>query len=138
MISGVRALSKRRFSALQIPFRSKERLPAITITPTAADHVRSVLATHNDTATVGVRLGVRRRGCNGLSYTMNYATKDMIQPTDEVVTEHGATVYVDRQALFHLLGTQMDFVENDIGSEFVFRNPKAKGYCGCGESFNTI
>eukprot|EP00181_Compsopogon_caeruleus_P004800 CAMPEP_0184679356 /NCGR_PEP_ID=MMETSP0312-20130426/2189_1 /TAXON_ID=31354 /ORGANISM="Compsopogon coeruleus, Strain SAG 36.94" /LENGTH=63 /DNA_ID=CAMNT_0027128747 /DNA_START=335 /DNA_END=526 /DNA_ORIENTATION=- len=55
---------------------------------------------------------------------------------DEIVQDKGVTVFVDSRALLNVIGTQMDYIEGDVASEFVFRNPNAKGTCGCGESFN--
>jgi len=65
---------------------------------------------------------------------MNYVEEP--QKTDEIVSQHGATVYVDPKALFYILGTTVDFRDDEIASEFVFHNPKKKSECGCGESFN--
>lgn len=84
----------------------------------------------------GVKIDVRRRGCNGYSYVMDYVKQDQIGKLDEVVEERGVRVVIDKRALMFVVGTEMDFVDNEIKSEFVFNNPNAKGTCGCGESFH--
>jgi iron-sulfur cluster assembly 1 len=99
---------------------------------TAAQRIKSLLEKHPDA--LGVRLGVKTRGCNGVSYTMNYATEQ--KKTDEVVTAHGVKVYVEPSALMSIVGTVMDWKEDDLSAEFVFNNPNAKSVCGCGESFS--
>ena len=71
-----------------------------------------------------------------MSYTLNYAMEGETGKLDEVVSQHGATVVVDSKALFHVIGTEMDWEETVLSAEFVFNNPNAKGECGCGESFN--
>ena len=84
----------------------------------------------------GVRIGVRRRGCNGYSYVMTYAEQKEVGKLDELIEEKGVRVIVESKALMFLLGTEMDYVDNEIKAEFVFNNPNSKGTCGCGESFH--
>ena len=117
-------------------FSTTRQMPkALLITQAAADRI-SELLTGRENPAYGVKVGVRRRGCNGYSYIMNYANDENdYNKLDEVITDKNVRVIVDKAALMFLIGTEMDFVEDEIRSEFVFNNPNSKGECGCGESF---
>jgi iron-sulfur cluster assembly accessory protein len=107
----------------------------LLITPAAAVRIQELLL--GDGApdeSIGIRLGVKRRGCNGLSYTLNYATE--VPAKDIAMEAHGVKVFIEPMALFSIVGTTMDWEETELASEFTFSNPNSKGECGCGESFN--
>jgi iron-sulfur cluster assembly protein len=105
----------------------------MTITEAAAERVKSMLAKRGKPS-VGIRIGVRSKGCSGMSYTLEYA--DERSQFDEIVEDKGVTVLIDPKATMFILGTEMDYVEEKMQSGFVFRNPNEKGRCGCGESFH--
>jgi len=106
---------------------------AISITDAAAEHIKALLAAR-EKESAGIRVGIRTRGCSGLSYTIEYA--DEISKFDEVVEDKGVRVLIDPKAVMFLIGTEMDFKEEKFKSGFTFTNPNEKGRCGCGESFN--
>jgi len=106
---------------------------AMTLTEAAADRIRALLAQRGKPA-VGIRVGVRSRGCSGLTYTLEYA--DEKAKLDEVVQDKGVIVLIDPKASMFIIGTEMDYVEDKLQSGFTFRNPNEKGRCGCGESFH--
>lgn len=111
----------------------RPRPPPVTVTPAAIARVRELLAKRGKPS-LGVRVGVRSRGCSGLSYTLEYV--DTANPGDEGVKAEDVLIFIDPKAAMFLFGTEMDFVEEKLQSGFVFRNPNEKGRCGCGESFH--
>jgi iron-sulfur cluster assembly protein len=121
-------------SAAAKPRRALRARPAaITLTSTAVERVRALLDKRGKPS-AGIRIGVRTKGCSGLSYTIEYA--DAKGPADDVVEQDGVTVLIDPKASMFILGTEMDYVEEKLQTGFVFRNPNEKGRCGCGESFH--
>ncbi|KAG0411372.1 hypothetical protein HPB47_011478 [Ixodes persulcatus] len=104
---------------------------ALVLTKAAVERIQKLLSTKDDA--IGLRVGVKQRGCNGLTYVLDYATEK--GRFDVEVHQDGVKVFVDSKAQLSLLGTEMDFVETELSSEFVFNNPNVKGTCGCGESF---
>jgi iron-sulfur cluster assembly protein len=123
------------------------------VTARAAERIKELLRGDSAEGAVGIRLGVKRRGCNGLSYTLNYKFDETSANSDgggdatdanrkrgktnrdvEMVA-HGVRVWIEPMALFSVVGTTMDWEETELTSEFTFKNPNSKGECGCGESF---
>jgi len=105
---------------------------AISLTESAANRVRTFLASRG--RGIGLRLGVRKTGCSGFAYVVNYA--DDSKPDDLVFEDHGVRVFVDPASLPLIDGTTVDFVKQGLNEAFRFQNPNVKGECGCGESFN--
>jgi iron-sulfur cluster assembly protein len=106
---------------------------AMMVTDAAAERIQALLAKRGKPS-VGIRVGIRSRGCSGLTYTLEYA--DEKGKFDEVVEDKGVTILIDPKATMFIIGTEMDFVEDKLQSGFTFRNPNEKGRCGCGESFH--
>ncbi|WP_417685487.1 iron-sulfur cluster assembly protein IscA [Pseudidiomarina gelatinasegens] len=105
---------------------------AITITEAAAQRARSFLEQRGKG--VGIRLGIKTTGCSGLAYVMEFV--DEVDDTDTIIEASGVNIVVDGKSLVYLDGTEIDFVKEGLNEGFEFRNPNAKGECGCGESFN--
>ena len=105
---------------------------AITLTASAATRVKNYLEARG--SGIGLRVGVKKTGCNGFSYVINYA--DAVGSEDVVFNERGIQVVVDRESLALIDGTEVDFVKEGLNEAFSFRNPNVTGECGCGESFS--
>merc|ERR1712000_192772 len=107
----------------------------MSVTPTAAERLAEIAKL--EPGIMGIRVGLRQRGCNGMSYVMDFQKEgDAINPLDERIPTESIEVFVDSKAVLFLVGTEMDYIEVEMGSEFVFRNPNEKSQCGCGQSFN--
>ena len=104
---------------------------SISLTSAAADRVRSFLGRRGHG--VGLRLSVKKTGCSGFAYVINYA--DNITPGDQVFEDRGVKVIVHATSLPYIDGTEVDFVRQGLNEAFRFRNPNVRGECGCGESF---
>ncbi|MCX7352675.1 MAG: iron-sulfur cluster assembly accessory protein [Alphaproteobacteria bacterium] len=106
---------------------------AITISEAALEQVRALLQ-KREKPSVGIRVGLKTKGCNGLAYSIEYA--DDKHALDECIVVDDVTILIDPKAIMFLIGTEMDFVTDKFQSGFVFNNPNEKGRCGCGKSFH--
>lgn len=105
---------------------------AVSLTQPAVDRVKSYLDARGKG--VGLRVGIKKTGCNGYAYVVNYA--DEINDSDVVFEDQGVKVVVDKESLELIDGTEVDFVKEGLNEAFRFRNPNVTGECGCGESFS--
>ncbi|MDZ7643219.1 MAG: iron-sulfur cluster assembly protein IscA [Woeseiaceae bacterium] len=105
---------------------------ALSLTQPAAERVRTYLDSRGKG--IGLRVGVKKTGCNGFAYVVNYA--DAAADTDEIFEDRGVKLVVDRKSLELIDGTEIDFVKDGLNEAFRFRNPNVTGECGCGESFS--
>ena len=105
---------------------------SVTLSAAAADRVRSFLVSRGHG--VGLRLAIKKTGCSGYAYVVNYAEE--VAPGDVVFEDHGVKVVVDADSLALVDGTEVDFIRHGLSEAFKFRNPRARSECGCGESFS--
>ncbi|MDP9095023.1 MAG: iron-sulfur cluster assembly accessory protein [Pseudomonadota bacterium] len=120
-------------SETQAPVRKPRALPPLMrLSDPAAERLRVLYG--NGREGMLLRISVGTKGCSGLSYTMDWVPS--AGPGDEIVTDKGLTVLVDRKASLFLIGTEMDYEVQALNSGFTFNNPNEKGRCGCGESFH--
>ncbi|KAL4919982.1 hypothetical protein BDW62DRAFT_178165 [Aspergillus aurantiobrunneus] len=108
----------------------RPRKAAMKLTPIAIEQLKRMLSQPEPKL---IRVGVKNRGCSGLSYHLEYVEK--AGTFDEVVEQDGVKVLIDSKALFSIIGSEMDWQEDKLSARFVFRNPNIKEECGCGESF---
>jgi len=112
--------------------KTRQRPAAVILTPAAEARVATLMAQAPADA-IGVKLSTPRRGCSGLAYSVDYVTE--ADPFDEKIETSAGSFYIDGGSVLYLVGSTMDWVEDDFTAGFVFNNPNAKGSCGCGESF---
>ena len=104
----------------------------LSLTSAAVDRIKHLVETQGNGAP-GIQIGVRTAGCSGMSYTIDFVEE--IAANAELVEADGVKIVIDPEAVMYLVGTEMDFVEDKLGSAFKFKNPNEAGRCGCGESF---
>ena len=127
-----RRISHRIGNAGYLETKVRARPAAIILTPAAEARIAELMGKAPKGA-IGVKLSTPRRGCSGLAYSVDYVTEG--NSLDEKIETPGGVFYVDGASLLYLIGSTMDWVEDDCAAGFVFQNPNAKGACGCGESF---
>ncbi|MEP3225328.1 MAG: iron-sulfur cluster assembly accessory protein [Parasphingorhabdus sp.] len=112
--------------------KTREIPAAIILTPAAEQRIADLMAKAPEDV-IGVKLSTPRRGCSGLAYSVDYVTEEV--KFDEKIVTPGGVFYVDGPSVLYLIGSTMDWQEDDFTAGFVFNNPNSKGDCGCGESF---
>ncbi|MFM5886463.1 MAG: HesB/IscA family protein [Novosphingobium sp.] len=110
----------------------RARPAAVILTPAAEARIAALMA-QAPAGAIGVKLSTPRRGCSGLAYSVDYVSEAVAM--DERIETPGGTFFIDGGSVLYLIGSTMDWVEDDFTAGFVFANPNAKGACGCGESF---
>lgn len=106
----------------------------IELTDAAAARARALMDRAGDDKVIGLRVGVKSKGCSGLSYFVEYATER--KRFEDMVEDKGVTLFIDPTAVMFILGSRMDYKEDKMFSGFVFDNPNETARCGCGESFS--
>jgi iron-sulfur cluster assembly protein len=117
---------------MAVATKTRQRPAALILSPAAEARIAELMEKAPEGA-IGVKLSTPRRGCSGLAYSVDYVT--MENAFDEKIETPSGTFYVDGASILYLIGSIMDWREDDFAAGFVFDNPNAKGACGCGESF---
>ena len=115
-----------------VEVKTRQRPAALNLTVGAEARIAELMARAPEGA-IGVKLSTPRRGCSGLAYSVDYVSE--AKAFDERIDTPGGTLFVDGGSILYLVGSKMDWVEDDFAAGFTFENPNAKGACGCGESF---
>ena len=115
--------------------------PVLQVSQGATSRIITMFSLLEKPHPLGIRIGINKKGCNGLNYTMKYIIdsdegRKIVLKDDIISISEGVKIFIDPLAVFAIVGSVMDWKENDLTSEFTFINPNAKGFCGCGESFN--
>lgn len=116
---------------IQVNKPRRERPKPVKLSEAAAARISTIMA-NAPGQYQGVRVGVTNGGCAGMSYTMDYASE--AKPFEEVMEDKGVRIFIDPKAILFLIGTELDFIQEKLGSRFVFNNPNQTSACGCGES----
>ncbi len=111
---------------------TRARPAALALTPAAETRIANLMAKAPE-GTIGVKLSTPRRGCSGLAYSVDYVSEAVA--FDERIETAGGVLFIDGGSVLYLVGSTMDWIEDDFTAGFIFNNPNAKGACGCGESF---
>ena len=111
----------------------RERPPIVKVSERALDRLKHLLKSRGKPS-LGVRIGVKTKGCSGNAYTLEFT--DDQHPLDEIVENEGLKIFIDPKAILFIIETEMDYIEDKLQSGDIFKNPNEKGRCGCGESFH--
>ncbi|KAJ2747799.1 Iron-sulfur assembly protein 1 [Coemansia sp. BCRC 34301] len=112
----------------------KGRRSPLTLTQAAVQRLKELQTNSTpEERSKTLKIGIQGKGCSGNAYTLSWVAEP--KKFDEKVTQDGVTVLIDSKALLTLIGTEMDWFEGKLASQFIFNNPNIKGACGCGESF---
>ena len=107
--------------------------PLFTLSKMAQEQISKLLIDNNNA--IGLKIGLSTKGCAGLSYTMEYVNESSIQGC-ELVNDYKFPLFIDNKAVMYVIGTEMDFIKEEYGERFIFKNPNQTSECGCGESFH--
>ena len=107
--------------------------PLFTLSKMAQEQISKLLIDNNNA--IGLKIGLSTKGCAGLSYTMEYVNESSIQGC-ELVNDYKFPLFIDNKAVMYVIGTEMDFIKEEFGEKFIFKNPNQTSECGCGESFH--
>lgn len=110
---------------------NRPRPQVMSLTDAAAERVKQIIANSSEPV-IGLRVGIKKGGCAGMEYTMEYASERA--PHEDVVEDKGVTIFIEPKAILFLLGTEMDYKVDKLSANFVFNNPNETSACGCGES----
>ena len=113
----------------------------LTVSQAATSRIITMFSLLDKPYPIGIRISINKKGCNGLNYVMKYIIdnddgRNTVSKDEIINIAEKINIYVDPRAVFAIVGTVMDWKEDELTSEFTFINPNAKGFCGCGESFN--
>jgi iron-sulfur cluster assembly protein len=116
----------------EVAYHAVSEEPLVSLTDAAKRHIFTYLEKH--ATSKGVRLSVKKTGCSGLSYVVDYVDEAASSDASMMLTPL-YFICVDKKSLPYLKGVRVDYVKQGLNYKFVFENPNQTGQCGCGESF---